>query len=67
MAGHLERQHIGYGASRSTSMPTIALPAGTRARRRVKRALRLRSPRDTPLPLPVNVLLLRWDTKLDSA
>ena len=25
--------------------------------------MRLRSPRDTPLPLPTNVLLLRWDTK----
>jgi hypothetical protein len=25
--------------------------------------LRLRSPRDTPLPLLTNVLLLRWDTK----
>ena len=27
--------------------------------------LRLRSPRDTPLALPTNVLLLRWDTKPD--
>jgi hypothetical protein len=25
--------------------------------------LALRSPRDTPLPLPTNVLLLRWDTR----
>src|SRR5690348_12629720 len=44
-------------------MPTIAFTDGTRARNRVSRALRLRSPRDTPLPLPMNVLLLRWDTK----
>ena len=28
-------------------------------RSRSSRALRLRSPRDTPLPLPMNVLLLR--------
>src|SRR6476660_1642624 len=34
-------------------------------RSRAKRALRLRSPRDTPLALPTNVLLLRWDTKSD--
>jgi hypothetical protein len=27
--------------------------------------LRLRSPLDTPLPLPMNVLLMRWDTKPD--
>jgi hypothetical protein len=36
---------------------------GSGARSRARRALRLRSPRDTPLPLPTNVLLLRWDTK----
>jgi hypothetical protein len=29
--------------------------------------LRLRSPREIPLLLPMNVLLLRWDTKPDSA
>src|SRR5437773_9226981 len=46
-------------------MPTIAFVAGTRTRNRASRALRLRSPRDTPLPLPTNVLLLRWDTKPD--
>src|ERR1700704_3396225 len=46
-------------------MPTIAFVAGTRTRNRASRALRLRSPRDTPLPLPMNVLLLRWDTKPD--
>src|SRR5690242_20630861 len=46
-------------------MPTIAFVAGTSARSRARRALRLRSPRDTPLPLPMNVLLLRWDTKPD--
>src|SRR5262249_9143287 len=41
------------------SMPTIALLSGTRARSRASRALRLRSPRDTPLPLATNVLLMR--------
>src|SRR3954471_10959179 len=46
-------------------MPTIAFVAGTSTRNRASRALRLRSPRDTPLPLPMNVLLLRWDTKPD--
>src|SRR6266536_1322600 len=46
-------------------MPTIAFTDGTRTRNRASRALRLRSPRDTPLPLPMNVLLLRWDTKPD--
>src|SRR5437667_4767131 len=46
-------------------MPTIAFTDGTRTRNRASRALRLRSPRDTPLPLPTNVLLLRWDTKPD--
>src|SRR5829696_4425042 len=44
-------------------MPTIAFVAGTSTRNRASRALRLRSPRDTPLRLPMNVLLLRWDTK----
>ena len=47
------------------SIPTIAFVTGTKLRSRAKRALRLRSPRDTPLPLPTNVLLLRWDTKPD--
>src|SRR5690242_11698273 len=47
------------------SIPTIAFVTGTRARSRVSRELRLRSPPDTPLPLPLNVLLLRWDTKPD--
>src|SRR5580704_7085315 len=37
----------------------IALDTGTSTRSRASRALRLRSPRDTPLPLPMNVLLLR--------
>src|SRR5205809_5013366 len=46
-------------------MPTMAFTDGTRTRNRASRALRLRSPRDTPLPLPMNVLLLRWDTKPD--
>src|SRR5262245_19505394 len=46
-------------------MPTIAFTDGTSTRNRASRALRLRSPRDTPLPLPMNVLLLRWDTKPD--
>src|SRR5438552_10218387 len=46
-------------------MPTIAFTDGTSTRSRASRALRLRSPRDTPLPLPMNVLLLRWDTKPD--
>src|SRR5438046_6273211 len=46
-------------------MPTMAFTDGTRTRNRASRALRLRSPRDTPLPLPTNVLLLRWDTKPD--
>jgi hypothetical protein len=44
-------------------IPTIAFAAGTSARSRASLALRLRSPRDTPLPLATNVLLLRWDTK----
>jgi hypothetical protein len=38
---------------------------GSCARNLASRALRLRSPRDTPLALPTNVLLLRWDTKPD--
>src|SRR5262249_5192467 len=41
----------------------IALITGTSSRSRASLALRLRSPRDTPLPLATNVLLLRWDTK----
>src|SRR5690348_13503758 len=48
-------------------MPTIALTTGTSSRSRASLALRVRSPRDTPLPLPTNVLLLRWDTKPASA
>jgi hypothetical protein len=44
---------------------TIAFVTGTMLRSQAKRALRLRSPRDTPLALPTNVLLLRWDTKPD--
>ena len=47
------------------SIPPIAFVTGTKLRSRAKRALRLRSPRDTPLALPTNVLLLRWDTKPD--
>jgi hypothetical protein len=38
---------------------------GTSTRNPASRALRWRSPRDTPLPLPTNVVLLRWDTKPD--
>jgi hypothetical protein len=49
------------------SIPTIAFPPGTNSRSRASRALRFRSPRETPLPLPKNVLLMRWDTKPDSA
>ena len=46
-------------------MPTIAFATGTNSRSRASFALRLRSPRDTPLPLLTNVLLfvLLWDTK----
>lgn len=47
------------------SIPTIAFVVGTNARSRVRRALRLRSPRETPLPLLMNVLLVRWDAKPD--
>ena len=43
--------------------PDDRVPTGTSPRSRASLALRLRSPRDTPLPLPTNVLLLRWDTK----
>ncbi len=39
------------------SIPTIAFVTGTAARSRTRRAFRLRSPRDTPLPLVMNVLL----------
>ncbi len=39
------------------SIPTIAFLVGTASRSRSSRALRLRSPRDTPLPLDTNVLL----------
>src|SRR6476469_7672578 len=39
------------------SIPTIAFVTGTAPRSRESRALRLRSPRDTPLPLFMNVLL----------
>jgi hypothetical protein len=45
------------------SIPTTALLTGTSPRSRASLALRLRSPRDTPLRLATNVLLLRWDTK----
>src|SRR4051794_26712729 len=45
------------------SIPTIAFVTGTSPRSRTSLAFRLRSPRDTPLPLATNVLLLRWDTK----
>ena len=38
--------------------PGDRFDTGTQARSRSSRALRLRSPRDTPLPLPMNVLLL---------
>ena len=47
------------------SIPTIAFVTGTSSRSRASRALRFRSPRETPLPLVMNVLLLRWDTKPD--
>jgi hypothetical protein len=47
------------------SIPTIAFSTGTNSRSRASRALRLRSPRETPLPLFMNVLLMRWDTKPD--
>ncbi|WP_233414385.1 hypothetical protein, partial [Nucisporomicrobium flavum] len=53
--------------SSARSMPMIAFETGTKARSLASRALRLRSPRDTPLPLLTNVLLLRWDTKPASA
>lgn len=47
-------------------MPTIALDTGTATRSRVSRAFLLRSPRETPVPLFMNVLLdMRWDTKPD--
>ena len=50
--------------SSARSIPTIALRHRHQTREaEPSRALRLRSPRDTPLPLPMNVLLLRWDTK----
>jgi hypothetical protein len=45
------------------SIPTIAFDTGTRARRRSSRALRLRSPRDTPLPLLSERPPAAWDTK----
>jgi hypothetical protein len=45
------------------SMPTTAFVTGTSPRSRPRRALRLRSPRETPPPLLRDVLLLRWDTK----
>jgi len=41
----------------------MALVTGTASRNRVSRAFLLRSPRDTPLPLFMNVLLSGWDTK----
>jgi hypothetical protein len=40
-------------------MPTIALANGTAARSQVRRALRLRSPRETQLRSDTDVLLLR--------
>jgi hypothetical protein len=43
----------------------IAFSVGTSTHNLANRALRLRSPQDTPLALPMNVLLLRWDTKPD--
>ena len=45
------------------SIATIALTNGTCSRSRASLALRFRSPRETPIALPMNVLLLRWDTK----
>ena len=51
--------------SSAKSMPTIAWSSGTSSRSRASRALRFRSPRETPLPLVMNVLLMRWDTKPD--
>src|SRR3954452_7998836 len=47
------------------SIPTIAFSSGTSTRSRASRALRFRSPRETPLPWVMNVLLVRWDTKPD--
>src|SRR5215467_14468291 len=40
-------------------MPAIALLSGTASRSRARRALRLRSPRETPLRSDTDVLLLR--------
>ena len=40
------------------SIPTIAFVTGTAARSRTRRAFLFRSPRETPLPLLMNVLLL---------
>src|SRR6478735_6692835 len=44
------------------SIPTIAFVIGTAARSRESRAIRFRSPRETPLPLFMNVLLLACGT-----
>ena len=44
------------------SIPTIAFVTGTAARSRESRAFRFRSPRETPLPLFMNVLLLAHGT-----
>ncbi len=47
------------------SIPTIAFDSGTASRSFVSRAFLLRSPLETPLPLVMNVPLMRWDTKPD--
>lgn len=47
-------------------LPAVDLVADvtrTSPRSRPSLALRLRSPREIPLPLLTNVLLLRWDTQ----
>lgn len=44
------------------SIPTIAFSAGNNTR---SRSLRLRSPRDSAVPLLTDVLLDSWDTKSD--
>jgi hypothetical protein len=44
----------------------MAFVVGTASRNLASRAFLLRSPRDTPLPLVTNVVLvLRWDTEPD--